>query len=182
MIYKINATIPSSKIFIREYEVPAGMNLFEFNKYILNDLCFSTDQMVVYRAFDEKESMQAVYGLFDFGDGSMDQVSFEQIVSKGQKVIHFCYDLHNDSIIVLTIIGEDQESSRCHYPRTTLEKGHNPDQFAAKYEDPQTYIMGDSKSNPAFDKDFDDDDDADDDDEKDDDNVFNEFEDGTDEE
>jgi len=176
MIYKIRATIPSSKVFVREYEIPANMSLFNFNKFIINDLCFSSDQIVVYRAIDENGKMTAVYGLFDLGYGSLDRVSFEQLVEKGQNVLQFCYDMHNNSCIVLTIVGEEPENPRNHYPQTVLEKGHNPDQFSAKYEDPQVYIPRTSGS-PVLDDDDEDDDDVDD--EKDDD-VFSEFEDGVD--
>ena len=31
MIYKLRATIPSSKVFVREYEIPAKISLFDFN-------------------------------------------------------------------------------------------------------------------------------------------------------
>ncbi|MBR7027673.1 MAG: hypothetical protein IKI13_08915 [Bacteroidales bacterium] len=176
MIYKLRATIPSSKVFVREYEIPANMSLFNFNKFIINDLCFSSDQIVVYRAIDDNGKMAAVYGLFDLGYGSMDKVSFEQLVEKGQNVLQFCYDMHNNSCIVLTIVGEELENPRSHYPQTVLEKGHNPDQFSAKYEDPQVYIPRASGSSALDD---DDDEEDEEDDEKDDD-VFSEFEDGVD--
>ena len=178
MIYKLRATIPSSKVFVREYEIPARMSLFDFNKFIINDLCFSSDQIVVYRALDEKGAMTAVYGLFDLGYGSMDRVTFRQLAEKGQNVLQFCYDMHTGSCIILTIIGEELEDPRSHYPQTTLEKGHNPDQFSAKYEDPQVYIPRASSSSSVIDDD--EDDDEDDEDEKDDDNAFSEFEDGLD--
>ena len=176
MIYKLRATIPSSKVFVREYEVPARMSLFDFNKFIIGDLCFSTDQIVVYRAVDESGAMTAVYGLFDIGYGSMDKVTFEQLAGKGQNVLHFCYDMHTGSCIVLTIVGEEPEDPRSHYPQTTLEKGHNPDQFSARYEDPQVYIP---RANGAAAVD-DDDDDEDEEDEKDENDAFGDFEDGYD--
>jgi hypothetical protein len=176
MIYKIRATIPSSKVFVREYEIPARMSLFDFNKFIINDLCFSSDQIVVYRALDGNGGMAAVYGLFDLGYGSMDRVTFEQLVEKEQNVLQFCYDMHNNSCIVLTIVGEEPEDPRSHYPQTVLEKGHNPDQFSARYEDPQVYIPR-SAGNPDPDEDEDDEDDEDENDEND---AFSEFEDGMD--
>ena len=178
MIYKLRATIPSSKVFVREYEVPARMSLFDFNKFITNDLCFSSDQIVVYRALDEKGAITAVYGLFDIGYGSMDRINFSQLAERGQNVLQFCYDMHNNSCIILTILCEEPEDPRSHYPQTTLEKGHNPDQFSAKYEDPQVYIPRASSGSSVIDDDEDDEDDEED--EKDDDNAFSEFEDGLD--
>ena len=177
MILKLRATIPSSKVFVREYEVPANMSLFDFNKFINNDLGFSSDQIVVYRAIDEKGVMAAAYGLFDIGFGSMDKITFEQIAAQGFTVLHFCYDMHNNSYMVLTILGEEAGDIRVHYPRLTLEKGHNPDQFSPKYVDPEVYIP--RAVAPVASDDIDDDDDLDDDDD-DDDEIFDEDEDGID--
>ena len=178
MIYKLRATIPSSKVFVREYEVPARMSLFDFNKFITNDLCFSSDQIVVYRALDEKGAITAVYGLFDIGYGSMDRINFSQLAEKGQNVLQFCYDMHNNSCIIINIVGEEPEDPRSHYTQTTLENGHNPDQFSAKYEDPQVYIPRAASGASVIDDE--DDEDDEDDNEKDDDNAFSEFEDGLD--
>ena len=52
MVYRIKATIPISKIFMRVYEVRPEMNLFSFNRYILNNLSFGLDQMVIFRALN----------------------------------------------------------------------------------------------------------------------------------
>lgn len=134
-IYKFKATIPYSKVFMREFAIRSDMNLFKFNKYILGELCFSTDQMVIYRAFDAKGNCTGRYGLFDLGDGSLDKVTFGDIVSRGQVSIEFVYNLRPERIINLVFEGEIPEEPRRSYPSIVGEKGHNPSQFATKYED-----------------------------------------------
>ena len=84
MIFKYKATIPESKTFVREYEVKSDMNLFKFNSFILNDLGFAPDQMVIFRGIDANGVLCSEYGLFDLGDGSMDKVTFADVVAKGE--------------------------------------------------------------------------------------------------
>ena len=135
MIYKIKATVPVSKVFMREFAVRSDMNLFRFNRYILGELCFSTDQMVIYKAYDTKGICTAQYGLFDLGDGSLDKITFADVVGRGQMTIELIYDLRSKRKIDLVIEGEIPEERRLSYPCIIAEKGHNPGQFADKYED-----------------------------------------------
>jgi hypothetical protein len=135
MIYKIKATVPVSKVFMREFAVRSDMNLFRFNRYILGELCFSTDQMVIYKAYDAKGNCTAQYGLFDLGDGSLDKITFADVVGRGQMTIELIYDLRSKRKIDLVIEGEIPEERRLSYPCIIAEKGHNPGQFADKYED-----------------------------------------------
>ena len=135
MIYKIKATVPVSKVFMREFAVRSDMNLFRFNRYILGELCFSTDQMVIYKAYDAKGNCTAQYGLFDLGDGSLDKITFAVVVGRGQMTIELIYDLRSKRKIDLVIEGEIPEEKRLSYPCIIAEKGHNPGQFADKYED-----------------------------------------------
>ena len=167
MIYKVKATIPYSKVFMREFAVRSDMNLFRFNRYILSELCFSTDQMVIYRAFDAKGKCTGRYGLFDLGDGSLDNITFADIVGRGQVSIEFVYNLRPERIINLVIEGEIAEEPRLSYPCIVAEKGHNPSQFATKYEDYlyETPVRGAKLTLEDLVDDDDDEDDEDDDEE-----------------
>ena len=163
-IYKVRATIPVSKVFVREWAVRADMNLFRFNRFILGELCFSTDQMVIYKAYDAAGNCTGQYGLFDLGDGTLDRICFADIAKREQVRFELVYDLRSKRTINLYIDGEMEEDPRGSYPMLIAEKGHNPGQFADKYED---YLY----ENPVRgagapimdDEDFEDDDDEDDD-------------------
>ncbi|MCF0172582.1 MAG: hypothetical protein HUJ91_02450 [Bacteroidales bacterium] len=164
MIYKYRATIPSSKVFVREYEVNAEMNLFEFNNFLNVDLGFAPDQMVMFTGFDESGKMGGRYALFDLGDGPMEKVTFADLVGKGEVIVEFCYDIRLGSVIVLTFEGEVEPQRRAQYPRMVAEKGKNPDQFSGKYEDAVDVLQLGAKPSvpiPEDDDDFDDDDESD---------------------
>ncbi|MBQ7253414.1 MAG: hypothetical protein IJS30_01915 [Bacteroidales bacterium] len=135
MIYKFKATIPASKFFMREWAVRSDMNLFRFNRFILGELCFSTDQMVIYKAYDANGKCTGQYGLFDLGDGTLDKITFADVVANGQVHIELVYDLRSKRMINLYFEGEMEEDPRLSYPLLVAEKGHNPGQFADKYED-----------------------------------------------
>lgn len=139
MIYKYKATIKASKVFMREYEINGDISLYSLHEYLLNDLEFAPDQMVIFRGLDSKEKLCSEYGLFDMGDGSIDSVTISKTVSKGESVIHYVFDLKNDRAIILTLIGEVDQSMRASYPRLVAEKGRNPDQFSKGYEDFEQY-------------------------------------------
>lgn len=167
MIYKIKATIPISKIFMREVAVSSDMNLFRFNRYFLTELGFSCDQMVIYKAYDAKGALKAQYGLFDLGSGTIDKITFKDVFDAEYARIELVYDLKTKRVIILSLEGEIPENPRLDYPAIIGEKGHNPSQFADKYED---YLyekpLKPASSASAEDEDADDDDDLDDEDEE----------------
>lgn len=136
MIYKFRASIPGSKVFMREYEVEGNSTLYEFNEFLVNDLGFSPDQMVVFKGIDKSGEERSEYGLFDMGDGSMDEVTVERAVTKRKEVeLHYLFDLRRSRYIKLDFIEILQEQPRISYPRLVAEKGRNPEQFSKTYED-----------------------------------------------
>ncbi len=135
MIYRYKATIPGSKVFLREYEIKSETSLYELHDFLLNDLGFAPDQMVVFRGIDDKEKLMSEYGLFDMGDGTMDAVTVEKTISKGEISLLYVFDLRKDRFIKLTFIEEAEPSFRASYPRLVAEKGRNPEQFAKGYDD-----------------------------------------------
>ena len=178
MVYQFRATIPESKIFYRVYEIKGEMTLFRFNSFITDNLGFSPDQMVMFEGYDEKGVLCSEYGLFDMGDGAMDTVSFEKVLARGETELHFVFDLRNDRYIRLVYEGEAPYLPMRAYPALVEEKGQNPDQFHARFEEepavPKLHPVRDSEKFPSLDDDFDDEDDEDD--EEDDDKMFDDGE------
>lgn len=161
MIYKVKATIPISKVFMRELAVRSDMNLFRFNRFLLGELCFSSDQMVIYKAYDSKGTCTGQYGMFDLGDGTVDKVTFADLAARDQFTIELVYDLRSKRVINLSIEGELPENPRMSYPAVIGEKGHNPGQFADKYEDYMYEKPVRGASAPILDDDEDDEEDED---------------------
>ena len=139
MVYKYKASIPGSKVFMREYEIKGETTLYKLNDFLINDLDFAPDQMVEFRGADVKGKVKSESGLFDLGDGSMDMVTVEKTVAKGEEILEYVFDLRKDRVIILTLMGEVAAHPRASYPRLVAEKGRNPEQFASKYEDFDQY-------------------------------------------
>ena len=134
-VYRYKASIPGSKVFMREYEIKGNTTLYELHEYLLNDMGFAPDQMVVFRTLDVSEKERSEYGLFDMGDGSMDSITIDDVISKKEIHILYVFDLKRNRCIKLSFDGEVLESMRASYPRLTAEKGRNPEQFAKGYDD-----------------------------------------------
>ncbi len=139
MVYKYKASIPGSKVFMREYEIKGDTSLYRLHDFLVNDLDFSPDQMVAFRGLDEGDRLCSEYGLFDMGDGSMDMVTVEKTIRKGEVNLLYVFDLRKDRVIKLSLMGEVEESRRASYPRLVAEKGRNPEQFANGYDDMDQY-------------------------------------------
>ncbi len=175
MIYQFRATIPESKIFYRVYEIKGDMTLFRFNAFITDNLGFSPDQMVIFEGYGPDGELCSEYGLFDMGAGTMDNTTFEKVVQRGETELHFVFDLRNDRYLKLVLEGEAPYSPMRAYPALVEEKGQNPDQFHARFEEaPVTPTLHGSRGVIAEDEDFDDEDFNDEEDE--DDKIFDEEE------
>ena len=139
MIYKYRASIPGSKVFMREYEIKGETTLYKLHDFLTNDLDFAPDQMVAFRGLNAADKVMSEYGLFDMGDGSMDMITLEKTIKKGETGLMYVFDLRKDRVIKLTFVGEVEESRRASYPRLVAEKGRNPEQFANGYDDMDQY-------------------------------------------
>ena len=130
--------------------------------------------MVLFEGYDEKGALCSEYGLFDMGDGAMDTVSFNDVIQRGETELHYLFDLRNNRFIKLVFEGEVSFSPMRSYPYLSEEKGQNPDQFRARYEEaPVVPTLRPHRDTAKFDDpeddlddDFDDEDDCDDDDDK----------------
>lgn len=173
MLYALKVTLPESKVFFRTYAVKGETTLYSLHSFICDNLAFDTNQMVFFNGYDEKGTKTGSYGLFDTGCGSMDQVTLNQLVAKGEKSIRYYFDMRRKRYFIIEVEGVISDPRQA--AMALIDgKGDDPEQFAEKYVDPEvvsprTPITGDSD-------DLDDDDDYEDDGE--DDEEFDEDEDG----
>ena len=127
--------MPKHKNFSREYEFKSDMKLYSLNEFLLNDLDFSPDQMIIFEGIDKNNKKVSKYGLFDLGHGSIDMITLEKTLSKGELVLSYIYDLNSGRHILLEFIEESEVEPRKQYPRLTAQKGSNPSQFSDEYDD-----------------------------------------------
>ena len=135
MVYRYRATIKGNKIFMREYEIKASSTLYSLNLFMQDDLGFAPDQKVMFRALSADNRVKREYGLFDLGDGAMDEVTLESIKRERLPYIEYVYDMFKDRSIIMEFISEEEFLARRSYPRLVAEKGRNPDQFSDNYDD-----------------------------------------------
>lgn len=152
MVYRFKASIDGNKIFMREYEIKGESSLYAFHRFLQNDLGFAPDQMVLFRGVSKGEKVKAEYGLFDMGDGTIDKVSVEKAVGKGEITLQYVYNTFKDKSIRLEFLGTEEPLSRRSYPRLVAERGRNPDQFSDDYDDFEPILPG-AETEPLIDTD-----------------------------
>ncbi|MDR3351328.1 MAG: plasmid pRiA4b ORF-3 family protein [Prevotellaceae bacterium] len=135
MIYRFTATVDSLKGFMRQYELRGSNTLYELHGHIVNDLNFAPDQMVLFRVESAKGKPSKTYGLFDLGDGSMDEIHIEQLVKQKETTLLYVFDMHDNRALRLSFVKTDEELPRKSYPRTSDEKGDPPSQFLDPQDD-----------------------------------------------
>jgi hypothetical protein len=145
MIYRFKASIATSKIFLRVYEVKASQTLYDLHEHIQNDLGYAPDQMIEFRTLDTQGKQRHEYGLFDMGDGSIDNISLQTLHQRGEFTLLYVFDMHNNRALRLDFMEEDEASPRKVYPLTIQEKGIAPEQFNIRVTDDDELHI------PAFD-------------------------------
>jgi len=177
MIQKYKATIPLSKKFFRNYELKGNMSLYAVHEFLCSEFLFSPDQMVLFQGINAAGKVVHEYGLFDMGDGSMDNVTLRDTITREEVTVRYIYNLAKNLYMDLTWEGEEEDARHAQYPRTAGGKGDNPLQFSSAYKDaPEEIIPAPHPDIPDDDEDFDDEDDDDEDDDETDDEGFDEDE------
>ena len=163
MICKYKASIAGNKIFMREYDIDSGMRLFKLHEFLVSDLGFNPDQITLFSTLDANGKVLRRFGFFDLGNGTMDKVSVGDTLAAGEEILRYTYNAGLKLSIILTFCGEAKLDPRADYPLLVAEKGCNPNQFSAVYDDlAEEY----DKHSHSHDHDDDDDDDEDFDDEE----------------
>ncbi len=153
MIYRYRATIPGNRIFMREYDLDSSMSLYKLHDFLCDDLDFSMDQMTVFDTAGKDGKKIRRIGPFDFGDGAMDTVHVAQTIERGEVILRFYYNMGLKLFIELLLVGEVARNPRHSYPVLVAEKGCNPDQFSAKYEDFSDYGTSSEDTEEGFEED-----------------------------
>ncbi len=151
MVYRYKATITGNKIFLREYEIKGNTSLYSLHLFLQDDLGFAPDQIVMFKGLDKQNKIKGEYGLFDLGDGTMDSLSLEKVISIGQSKLLYVYDIFKNRAITLEFLSREEELARRSYPRLVAEKGKNPDQFSDNYDDFEQMIeLNDEEGQSTF--------------------------------
>lgn len=129
-----------NKQFQREYEIKTTATLYDFHNFMVSDLAFAPDQLVIFRGADANGVIRSEYGLFNMGDGTIDAVSLQECVQKkGEVKFEYVYDIFNRRSMILELVGSEEEQPRAEYPRLVSERGTRPDQFSSEHDRDEEY-------------------------------------------
>lgn len=129
MIYKFKMTTGRKDGFYREYELKLSDTLYDFHRHIQNDLDFDDAQMAAFYTSNANWEEHKQYALFDMGNGAMDTILLESLITENIKYLVYTFDFYNNRSFLIEFIGETEPERREHYPRTSDGKGNPPDQL-----------------------------------------------------
>lgn len=165
MVLRYRVSLPGIKGFARVYEIKGSSTLYTFAKQMRGDMGFPQDQMVLFKAFDGAGNVSSRYSMFDLGAGTIDDVTLDQTLKRGEQSFVFFYDTTNKKSVLLNFEGKVDETKNMLYPALVETKGPDPIEFENGYvafED----LPDDKKKDPEDDDDDDDLDVAEDDDDE----------------
>ena len=153
MVYSFKVSLTGIKGFHRIYHLSADNTLYTFHKQMRADMEFPQDQLILFKAFDASGAVVARYGLFDLGNGAVDDITVADIVKKGIKSFVYFYDVTNMKSVNISFEGEVPGASSKSCPVLADSKGPNPIEFENGYiafedlPDDQRHLPSESDKN-----------------------------------
>ena len=133
MVYSFKVSLTGIKGFYRVYHLSSDNTLYTFHKQMRADMEFPQDQLILFKAFDASGAVVARYGLFDLGNGAVDDITVADVVKKGIKSFVYFYDVTNKKSVNITLEGPVQETPAKSCPVLADSKGPNPIEFENGY-------------------------------------------------
>ena len=153
MTYSFRVTLTGIKGFFRVYHLNEDNTLYSFHKQMRSDMEFPQDQLILFKAFDAAGDVVARYGLFDLGNGAVDEITVAMIAKKGIKSFVYFYDVTNKKSVNIEFEGEVEDARPASSPVLFESKGPNPIDFENGYvafedlPDDQRHLPSESDKN-----------------------------------
>ena len=153
MTYSFRVTLTGIKGFFRVYHLSEDNTLYSFHKQMRSDMEFPQDQLILFKAFDAAGDVVARYGLFDLGNGAVDEITVAMIAKKGIKSFVYFYDVTNKKSVNIEFEGEVEGARPVSSPSLFESKGPNPIDFENGYvafedlPDDQRHLPSESDKN-----------------------------------
>ena len=164
----LKITLPKIKGFLRLYRAAGSATLYTVHTRLRADLEFPQDQLILFKALDAKELVVARWGLFDIGDGAVENISLKAALDKGVTHFVYFYDVSNRKSVLIDIYEDDSPAPKADKLVLAETKGPVPQEFENGYVALEDLPVEKQKlpSEDDFDlddEDFDEEDDEDDD-------------------
>ena len=131
-IYSFQVTTGRKDGFLRIYHVRDTATLYDFRRFIENDLDFDDSQPGVFWCLNTNGNKTKQYSLFDTGDGAMDTVTIKKLYDDGIMMMLYTFDFYNNRSLIIEFTGTPDIQPRKSYPLIFESKGEAPGQFEEK--------------------------------------------------
>lgn len=131
-IYKLLMLSDEDDAFLREYEIPDDITLFDLHQFIGGDLGYDDNGVVSFFMSDTRWNRLAEYTLFDMGEGGpapMPDIKLTPILEMPQARLIYLFDIFNDRALYLESLGKIHTVAGTQYPRTSVARGQSPGQY-----------------------------------------------------
>lgn len=105
-LYKYRVSLPGIKGFARVYLLSDSSSLYVFHKAMRSDMDFPLDQIVLFKAVDEKGEAKARFSVKDLGCGTIDAVTIGDCRREGLDHFHYFYDTTNRKSVLVDFVEE----------------------------------------------------------------------------
>ncbi len=137
IVFKFRMLSDENDHFVRDYEVPAEMNLVELHDFIRTTLEYEEGMVSFYTADDRWEKQQE-FTLMDMGFAvgenaprPMNEVRLRDIMRHVHDRLVYQFDLFGDRAYYLELMDVDSAEPDRTYPREAFAHGATPDQYEA---------------------------------------------------
>ncbi|MDR0711021.1 MAG: plasmid pRiA4b ORF-3 family protein [Prevotellaceae bacterium] len=142
MISRFKLSFSEKPEFRREYDVDAEQTLYDFHRFIQNDLDYDESQPVLFFTANAQWEPKREFSLMGAnGTELMDEVSIGDLVRASHHHLLYMFDIINRRCFKIELQEMLEPAARARYPRTASENGEPPAQVG--------------KSNSAFSSIFD---------------------------
>ncbi|MDR3366689.1 MAG: hypothetical protein LBO71_06960 [Prevotellaceae bacterium] len=142
MIARFKLSFPEKPEFKREYDVDTEQTLYDFHRFIQNDLDYDESQPVLFFTANERWEPAREFSLLGANDTElMDEVSIGDLVRASNHRLLYMFDVINRRSFRVELREMLEPAPRVRYPHTASESGEPPAQIG--------------KSNSAFSSIFD---------------------------
>ena len=125
----LKITLPKIKGFLRLYKAAGATTLYTVHHRLRADLEFPQDQLILFKALGANEAVVARWGLFDIGDGAVEEISLSAALEKGVTHFVYFYDVSNRKSVQIDIYEDDSPSPKADKLLLTETKGPVPQEF-----------------------------------------------------
>ncbi|MDR2813452.1 MAG: hypothetical protein LBB79_02170 [Prevotellaceae bacterium] len=130
MIFRFKLSFPEKPDFKREYDIATEQTLYDFHRFIQNDLDYDESQPVLFFTASERWEPEREFSLLGAnGTELLDEVSIGDLVRASNHRLLYMFDVINRRCFKVELCEMLEPAARVHYPHTASESNDPPAQI-----------------------------------------------------